>query len=313
MSPNASSSLTIVDRTATLAQRRPMAPADVVRAFFARRSPKTVEAYRGDLHLLAAWLGLPRPDDLNALAVHLFAQNPGTLNALLMEWVQEQTNEGKAPFTVNRRLSAVRSFIKMGRTLGLINWALDVQGVRGASGVRDMRGPVPADIKKLFAVAGLYETALLHLLYTRGLRRIEVCELQVKHILSDRSEVLIRGKGKTGLTPVTVGPRTLDALRTITVGFRKQDAFVFALRGNQKPSPGSIWNVVQRLGKRAGVKVRPHGLRHSAITAVLDATNGDIRRTQKFSRHQNPAVLLHHYDDARTDFGGELTRELEKP
>ena len=53
------------------------------------------------------------------------------------------------------------------------------------------------------------------------------------------------------------------------------------------------------------MKTRPHGLRHAAITAALDATNGDVRRVQRFSRHADARTLLI-YDDARSDMGGEI-------
>lgn len=307
-----STKLARIDRS-PLANRVPLTPTDVVRAFFARRSSKTVEAYRGDLRLLAKWLG--QSDDLNALASWLFEQGPGYLNAQLMQWVEEQTREGRAPFTVNRRLSAVRSFIKMGRTLGVINWSLDVQGVRGAQGVLDMRGPVPPDVRKLFTAAatlGAKQLAVISLLYMRGLRSIEVRELQMKHLLLDRNEVLVRGKGKSGLAPVTLDDGTVQALRSWILQRGTEPGFVFSSSryADRIISHMVLWRLVKTVGKRAEVQVRPHGLRHSAITAVLDANGGDIRRTQKFSRHKNPTVLLQHYDDARTDFGGEAARGL---
>ena len=296
-----------------LMQRAAPSADDVVRAFFARRSPHTVAAYRSDLRLFAAWVGFEGEADLNALTTWLFAQGPGTLNALLMQWLDEQTKAGLAPFTANRRLSAVKSLVKLGQTLGVINWSLSVQGVRGAKGVRDMRGPMPGDVLKLFAAAKTpYELALLHLLYTRGLRSVECRELRVKHVELQRSEVLIRGKGKTGLTPVTVPAEALAALQQLIRPMTTED-FVFSVRDARvPPSHSAIWRTVKRVGARAKVAVRPHGLRHSAITAVLDATNGDVRRTQKFSRHADPGVLLKHYDDARQDFGGELSKLLSK-
>lgn len=67
--------------------------------------------------------------------------------------------------------------------------------------------------------------------------------------------------------------------------------------------------MVRALGRKAGVAVRPHGLRHSAITEALDLT-GDVRKVQRFSRHKNLAVLMV-YDDNRRDLGGEVARLLD--
>ncbi|MFM7711187.1 MAG: integrase, partial [Microcystis sp.] len=53
-----------------------------------------------------------------------------------------------------------------------------------------------------------------------------------------------------------------------------------------------------------------HRIRHSAITAALDATNGDVRRVQKLSRHSSLNTLLI-YDDNRRNHQGEVTDILD--
>jgi integrase/recombinase XerC len=66
-----------------------------------------------------------------------------------------------------------------------------------------------------------------------------------------------------------------------------------------------LYAMLKNLGASVGLVVRPHGLRHSAITAALDATGGDVRRVQRFSRHRDLRVLTV-YDDARRDMAGEV-------
>jgi len=63
------------------------------------------------------------------------------------------------------------------------------------------------------------------------------------------------------------------------------------------------------IGEWAGIKgrVRPHGLRHAAITAALDRR--DVRDVAKFSRHKRLETLVL-YDDRRKDVGGDIAREL---
>jgi integrase/recombinase XerC len=58
-----------------------------------------------------------------------------------------------------------------------------------------------------------------------------------------------------------------------------------------------------------GAKVRPHGIRHTAITAALDTTRGDVRRVRAFSRHANVQTLLV-YDDARNDHVGTVAASV---
>ncbi len=49
-----------------------------------------------------------------------------------------------------------------------------------------------------------------------------------------------------------------------------------------------------------GFKTTPHGLRHAAITEALDATGGNVRAVQKFSRHRD-LLVLNRYDNSRQD------------
>ena len=70
----------------------------------------------------------------------------------------------------------------------------------------------------------------------------------------------------------------------------------------------STVNVV--LGLAVGLVARPHGLRHAAITAALDATNGNTRAVQKFSRHRKLETLSL-YDDSRTDLGGQVAALID--
>lgn len=59
------------------------------------------------------------------------------------------------------------------------------------------------------------------------------------------------------------------------------------------------------LGRRAGLPdVRPHGLRHAAITAALDSGH-DIRTVARYSRHRNIQTLTI-YDDNRQDLAGAV-------
>lgn len=293
---------------------------EVMRTFFSRRSPDTVRGYRMDLARLTAWLVAEGEDvgaDSAGLARFLFAQGPGRDNALLMRWVDSQTRAGIAPATINRRLAAVRSLVKLGRTLGIINWALDVEGIRNSRNVRDMRGPTVANIQKLLhgARPKPFAHALLLLLFTRGLRSVEVRELQLKHLSLDEGVIFVRGKGRTGLEPLTLGDATIVALRTwlrARVGPATPDSYVFTVRRGKQLTHTTLWSTVREAAMLVGIRnVRPHGLRHAAITAVLNSTHGDIRTAQKFSRHTKPETLMR-YDDERRDLGGEASKQLDK-
>jgi integrase/recombinase XerC len=46
-------------------------------------------------------------------------------------------------------------------------------------------------------------------------------------------------------------------------------------------------------------------LRHSSVTQALNATNGDVRRVQRFSRHRDIRTLML-YDDNRQALVGDI-------
>ncbi len=79
--------------------------------------------------------------------------------------------------------------------------------------------------------------------------------------------------------------------------------------GTDRLSAGGLYRIVRTLGRRAGVPVRPHGLRHAAITEALTLMGGDVRAVARYSRHRDLRVLTL-YDDARTDLAGEVAARV---
>jgi integrase/recombinase XerC len=74
----------------------------------------------------------------------------------------------------------------------------------------------------------------------------------------------------------------------------------------------SIYDIVSDRCQDAGITkvMSPHRIRHSSITAALEATGGDVRRVQKLSRHSSLNTLLI-YDDNRKNHQGEVTDILD--
>jgi integrase/recombinase XerC len=81
---------------------------------------------------------------------------------------------------------------------------------------------------------------------------------------------------------------------------------------NGRLTPDGIYKIVRKIATEAGITkiVSPHRIRHSSITAALDATAGDVRKVQKLSRHANLNTLMI-YDDNRINHQGEVTQLLD--
>jgi integrase/recombinase XerC len=259
------------------------------------------------------------PADLAEAVNQLLADGHGRANETVLLFRNQLQARCLAPATINRRLAALRSLVKLARTLGLIPWVLEVEGVR-TEPYRDTRGPGHAGFRRLLATLdgrsdpkAIRDRALLRLLYDLGLRRAEVVGLNVEDLDLAGGTVAVLGKGRTQKVHLTLPSATLDVLAEwLTVrGVPSGPLFTpldRAGRGGRLSGMG-LYLAVRQLGDRVGLRVRPHGLRHAAITRALDLTGGDIRSVQKFSRHKD-VRLLQRYDDNRQDLAGAVARRL---
>lgn len=286
----------------------------LVRLFLRARSPGTLRAYRGSLEAFAGWLG----SSTVAVAIAtLLGARPGRANRLAYEWRCHLVEEGYAPNTTNGRLAALRAVIQLARMHGLVSWVLEVPSVR-AEPVRDTRGPTKRQVEALLShledaetSAELRDRALVRLLFDLALRRGEAVSVDLADVELDEGVLLVRGKGRVGKTAMGLPRATSDALRAwITARGDEPGPLFHGLVKGRPPSRlsgTSVSRIVRELGRAVGIeRLRPHGLRHAAITQALDATNGNIRAVQRFSRHRDPRTVMV-YDDAR-DGTGRLRR-----
>lgn len=97
---------------------------------------------------------------------------------------------------------------------------------------------------------------------------------------------------------------------------RQQDAatplFVSVSRAGKdgRLAGDGIYKIIRDdIGEMAGVRARPHGLRHTAITEALNRVGGDFRKVRSFSRHSS-LDIIRVYDDAREDYAGQVAQIL---
>ena len=288
--------------------------ARLVAAFLAGRNPRTLRAYSQDLDDFRTFVDA---EDVSAAAALLLGSGHGEANALGLSYKAAMTDRGLAAATINRRLAALRSLVKLARVLGAVPWTLEVQNAK-AMAYRDTKGPGRAGFRALLEqLAGRddrkarRDRAILRLLYERGLRRGEVVSLDLEHVDQGASTIAVLGKGRTAREPLTIAAPTLAALAAWLEarGIAPGPLFVNLDRAHHgtRLSGAGLYEVVRELGEAAGIRVRPHGLRHAGITEALDRTHGDLRAVQRFSRHRDLRLLLV-YDDNRADLGGEVAR-----
>lgn len=298
-------------------------PPDVLALLLSdKRSPATRRAYARDL---AHFFGCGASASPEPLVVQAFLCLPAPALVLrLHSYKAGLLERGLSEATVNRRLSAVRSLIRMARRLGAD--APDPTGLVGSEKqqpYRDTRGPALGDVKRLLAAPnretsrGKRDFALLLLLWENALRRAEVCACDAADFDAGERRLFIQGKGQgTQKAPVTLSDRAVAALqayldtRPLIPGSPLFASLARFAAPESRLTPDGLHDLVDRLGKKAlGRPLHPHALRHAAITAVLDATGGDVRTAQRLSRHADIRTLAR-YDDNREDLQGKATQLL---
>ena len=301
--------LAVIERT----EVRRRGADELLEAWLAGRSPQTVDAYRRDLAEFAAYVGADSPA---RAAEVLLGAGAGEGNFVALQYRAALLDRGLAPATVNRKLAALRSLVKVARTVGLITFSLDVENVRSQA-YRDTRGPGVEGYRSLLGALqgrsdakGARDRAILHLLFDLGLRRAEVVSLDLGHLDLEGGTVSVMGKGRRERVSLTLPGPTIAALGSWLAFRGEEDGPLFASidkggKVGERLTGRGLHKVVSTIGGKVGLSVWPHALRHAAITTALDMTAGDVRAVARFSRHMDIRVLGR-YDDNREDMGGQV-------
>jgi integrase/recombinase XerD len=141
-------------------------------------------------------------------------------------------------------------------------------------------------------VYGLRDKALLELLYSSGLRISEASNLRIDDVDLEGEFLRCRGKGqKERIVPF--GSIAKKWLREYISGARlslakKDTRWLFLRKGGGKLSRVSMWKIVKKYAKMAGIKkeISPHTLRHSFATHLLEG-GADLRSIQEMLGHSS--------------------------
>lgn len=246
------------------------------------------------------------------------------------------------PATIRFKLTAVARFLAFLRIEDLLpaTWDKAVERFRFYRGrAREVESlprpaPLPESLPPLFQVLeqrtlrakleidrvrALRDLALARLLWGAGLRISEALALRVEDAFEKngtaRSAITLRGKGGRVAT-VPVRTDVLDALaayRRALVAFRPRLAshspWLFVSLGRKRfgrLSRQQAWNVLQKAGQEAGIKLFPHAFRNLLATALL-RRGRSVAEVQAVLRHKSPATTLRY---ARTS-GEDVRAALE--
>lgn len=297
-----------------------------------RRSRYTARAYLLDVKNLAGFLQATQ-----AGAVELLLAGQPQAELIVEHWdAHSRDRDNASPATRCRRIRAIGSFLRHARRRGAIGYCIEVQ-TPAPIPRRDTSGPPHRVVDEALVEAATsdeatapQDAALLALLYGLALRHGEVLSMRLCDCDIDRQRLMIVAKGRLGQVPVRrsdgslVDPTAVEPdreqLRGVPAGvWRLLAAHLAWLRSHRDdlPPDGPLWWSIQhdrpygRMGRRSMQQVidrwlqrvgapstTPHGLRHAAVTKLLDMSHGNLRLAAGFARHADTRHLAR-YDDGR--------------
>ena len=231
---------------------------------------------------------------------------------LVLRYRRHSIDKNLAPSTINVRLAAIKSLADMARKLG--KSVVDLKDVEGipAETYRDTRGISVEQFKAMLEAIdpsmaiGVRDYAIMLLFWGNALRRGEIASANVEDFLPQQQKLMILGKGKRAKVSIDLSASVNYALEEwlhFHPSNQPGQPLITSLSHNcygSRIAGDSLYRIVQGYAEAAGInrRVSPHRLRHSSITAFLDASDGNIRAAQALSRHSQMNTLTL-YDDNR--------------
>lgn len=282
-----------------------------------KRSNHTRRVYQKDIQNFLADLG-------TELGKFLSLDRHGAY-ALVSRYKGELVTKGLKSATINRRLAAIKSLVSFSYNCGHCDFMLESVKGEKLSAYRDTTGVAPETFRRVLggidrtSLKGVRDYALMILLWSNALRRSEVSKANISDFDPVAKTLRIYGKGRGNNSEIiSLGKATVMAIEswlTARGEVGPDKALFVSVNAGYKDGrlcTQAIYTVVKERCQAAGITkvMSPHRIRHSSITAALEATGGDVRRVQKLSRHSSLNTLLI-YDDNRKNHQGEVTDLLD--
>lgn len=271
----------------------------------------TCEAYGRDLRLFSGFLKDRRVASPDAIT-----------REHIVDFLQEEREDGKRATTRARRTAAIRAWLKGLKQRRVIKRnpaeLLDppkretilpktLSEAEVAEMLDTVNGEEPREIR---------DRAILEVLYGCGLRVSELCDLNLDALVGEGELLRVFGKGsKERLVPIggSAGRAIVSYLASARGVFAKgnlRETHLFLTRLGRPFTRQGVFKIIRERAAAVGIaanRISPHVLRHCFASHLL-AHGADIRAIQEMLGHANIATtqIYTHVDVARF---GEIHRK----
>lgn len=278
-------------------------------------SPKTIQTYTRAIRQFAKWVslnGISQPQREDILAYR--------------EWLKKDHK----PTTVQNYIVATRLFFQWTAQEGI--YPNVAEHIKGAKLDREHKKDylTSRQVKAVLGnvdrstVQGVRDYAILALMFTGGLRTIEVSRADIEDLRTagDSPVLYLQGKGHEEKTDyVKLAPEVEDAIREYlkTRGTVDGKAPLFTSLSNnskgKRMSTRSVSEIVKEALVSAGFnsdKLTAHSTRHTAVTLAL-LGGQSIQEVQQFARHANISTTMiyaHNIDRAKNQCEATIAKAI---
>lgn len=259
-------------------------------------SPHTLKAYQANLEAFEKFVGEQGVQETIE----------GVSYGEIRTWIVFLIQSGNSPRTVNRKLSALRSYYKFLLRVG----SIAVSPLKEHKALKtDTKVALPfsqEEIQRLLAsdffpgdYTGVLQRTVIQLLYYTGVRRSELIDLQLQNINFSEGFMKVLGKRKKErLLPL------LPEIKAQLLYFLEQQKkhqiprgsdYFFITSQGKKLSEAFVYETVKTYLSKVSTKTKrsPHVLRHSFATHLLDQ-GADLNAIKDLLGHSSIAATQHY-------------------
>ena len=259
-----------------------------------RYSVNTLISYKKDISQFDSYLK----------AIYNTSELTSASHLQMRSWMIELVNKGVSNKSINRKISALRSFFNYLKKTGLVEKNPTVKLITPKIGKRLPVYVHEKNIEKLFdeipasGFKPIRDILIVEVLYTTGMRRSELIGLRDFDIDVANNQIKVTGKGNKERN-IPLSSKMIDKLNN-WIEFRNdycrenkllREEFLFITEKGKKLYPKKVYNIVK--AKLNGVttvdKKSPHVLRHSFATHLMNK-GADLNAVKELLGHANLAA-----------------------